>query len=391
MPTRNCDVTRVRPSARSSTAPGTLTAMAPGVVALLGSGETAPGMTKVHRALLARHITVDAITLDTPYAFQENVPQMTEKLVGYFHRSLHTAVTPLHFARYDETTELERAIVKERVRDATYLFAGPGSPSYALAQWRPLGLVDDFAVALHRGATLCFSSAAVATLGSHAAPIYEIYKVGAEPHWLEGLDLTTTLGLECAVIPHWDNHEGTTYDTSRCYLGERRLALLEAQLPSSTSILGVDEHTALIINLDADTLTVVGRGRGHWSRHGQVTELGNGTTTPLNHLRAASRVPVPFTAPLLVDTETDTNLGERAARGGADGLAALARLVKIAEGASTTGLDAEKLVPQLLALRERARGNGLYEYADDLRNLLVDAGVEVRDGTDGTTWTLRRD
>ena len=363
--------------------------VASGVLALLGSGETAPGMTKVHRALLARHVDVDALTLDTPYAFQENVPQMTEKLVSYFQRSLHVTLHPVHFARYDGATELERAIVKQRVRDATYLFAGPGSPSYALAQWEPLGLAEDLALALRRGATLCFSSAAAATIGSHAAPIYEIYKVGAEPHWLDGLDLTAVLGLECAVIPHWDNHEGATYDTSRCYLGERRLTLLEAQLPASTSILGVDEHTALIIDLESDTLTVTGRGGGHWRHHGATVELENGSITPLQRLRAARPATSPTADPAIQDVEPTVSLGERAARGGTDGLAALAHLVALAQGATSDGLNAEKLVPALLTLRDRARRDGLYAFADDLRDLLVDAGVEIHDEPEGPTWTLR--
>ena len=366
--------------------------MASGVLALLGSGETAPGMTKVHRALLARHENVDALTLDTPYAFQENVPQMTEKLVDYFQRSLHVAVRPVHFGRYDQATELERTVVKQRVRTATFVFAGPGSPSYALAQWAPLGIVDDFTAALHAGATLCFSSAAAATLGSHAAPIYEIYKVGTEPHWLDGLDLTAAVGLECAVIPHWDNHEGATYDTSRCYLGERRLTLLEAELPPTTSILGIDEHTALIIDPDADTITVTGRGRGHWRHHGHTTELKNGVVTPLHLLRHDPRSPLPVTDSPLIDPVADpeVSLGERVARGGPDGLDALARLLTLAEGATTVGLDAEEIVPALLTLRERARGDGLYEFADELRDLLVRTGVEIHDEPNGSTWTLRR-
>jgi hypothetical protein len=56
--------------------------MSQGVLALLGSGETAPGMTKVHRQLLKRLGDVRAVNLDTAYGFQENVPQMTEKLLN---------------------------------------------------------------------------------------------------------------------------------------------------------------------------------------------------------------------------------------------------------------------------------------------------------------------
>jgi hypothetical protein len=35
--------------------------------------------------------------------------------------------------------------------------------------------------------------------------LYEIYKVGEEPRWLDGLDILRTTGLEAAVIPHYNN------------------------------------------------------------------------------------------------------------------------------------------------------------------------------------------
>ena len=95
------------------------------------------------------------------------------------------------------------------------------------------------------------ASAAAAATGFVAVPVYEIYKVGADPHWLEGLDLFGVLGLKVAVIPHYDNAEGGTHDTRFCYLGERRLAVLERELPADAAVLGVDEHTALILDLVA--------------------------------------------------------------------------------------------------------------------------------------------
>ena len=64
----------------------------------------------------------------------------------------------------------------------------------------------------------------------------------------------------CAVIPHYDNAEGGTHDTRFCYLGERRLAAMEALLPDDGWVLGIDEHTALIVDLDAREATVTGRG-----------------------------------------------------------------------------------------------------------------------------------
>jgi hypothetical protein len=46
------------------------------------------------------------------------------------------------------------------------------------------------------------------------------------------------------LIPHYDIAEGGTHDTRYCYMDERRLPTLEAQLADNTAILGVDEHTA---------------------------------------------------------------------------------------------------------------------------------------------------
>ena len=114
-------------------------------------------MTKVHRALLAKHPSGSAINLDTPYGFQLNVPQMTDKLVDYFKVSLQRALTPVSFTNFDRSGPIERVLVKQAVRDARYVFAGPGSPSYALEQWHPLEIVDDFANVLAAGGTLCFS------------------------------------------------------------------------------------------------------------------------------------------------------------------------------------------------------------------------------------------
>ena len=93
------------------------------------------------------------------------------------------------------------------------------------------------------------ASAAAATIGFAAVPVYEIYKAGAAPHWLDGLDLLGVLGLKVAVIPHYDNAEGGNHDTRYCYLGERRLSRLERDLPADAAVLGVDEHTAAIFDL----------------------------------------------------------------------------------------------------------------------------------------------
>jgi hypothetical protein len=368
--------------------------MTKGVLALLGSGETAPGMTKIHRRLLARLDEVRAVNLDTAYGFQENVPQMTDKLVDYFATSLLTALEPLHFTSFERSNELDRTLVKRAVRNATYVFAGPGSPSYALAQWLPLELRDDFRDVLESGGTLCFSSAATATIGAFSPPIYEIYKVGAAPYWLEGLNLTADVGLDCVVIPHFDNQEGGNYDTSCCYLGKRRLELMEAELPAGVSTLGIDEHTALLLDLATDTVEVLGKSHGYWRSNGEVRVLENGTTTPLDELRTATApTPAPRPVERAGGNETSgsaSDLAQLALAGGPDAVEALAKLVEMGATGGEGFIDPTRLIEGILVARVNARSAGQYQLADELRDALVNAGVEVNDGVEGTTWSLKK-
>lgn len=355
------------------------------IIALLGSGETAPGMTSVHRQLLAAYPAPVAVNLNTSYGFQENVPQMSAKLEEYFDVSLHQPLASLSLTNFEAASPLERESFRQGVASADYIFSGPGSPTYALAQWRALGLETDLAQALERGATVSFASAAALTLGRYTAPIYEVYKVGSPLYWLDGLDLLGTIGLTCAVIPHFNNNEGSNYDTSCCYLGLRRLEILEAQLPEGVATLGVDEHTALIFNIAADTVQVLGKSDGHWRVNGQDRVLANGSTTPLAELRNFSPAPR-AAAPVPTTVSGPDALGEAAAAGD---VSALAQLVSLAKTGGTGFIDPTPLVEGILAARLAARAAKQYELADQLRDALVAAGIEVKDGPDGATWSIR--
>jgi hypothetical protein len=126
-----------------------------------------------------------------------------------------------------------------------------------LRQWAGTPLPELLAEKLQTDGAVTFSSAAALTLGISTVPVYEIYKSGADPYWLEGLDLLTLIGLPVAVIPHYNNTEGGHHDTRFCYLGERRLQMMEELLPHGAFVLGVDEHTGVIMDLDADTAKIV--------------------------------------------------------------------------------------------------------------------------------------
>ena len=138
------------------------------------------------------------------------------------------------------------------------------------------------------GGAVVFASAAALTLGVATVPVYEIYKCGEDPYWLDGLDLLSATGLRAAVIPHYDNAEGGTHDTRFCYLGERRLAEMEQWLPDEAFVLGVDEHTGVIFDLDAGSVEIIGRGGLTVRAEGRSTSYAAGTTVAIADLASAA-------------------------------------------------------------------------------------------------------
>jgi cyanophycinase-like exopeptidase len=406
---------------------GTGEARAAGVLTVIGSGETGPTVAPVYRRLRERAGTVSpALLLDTSYAFQANAAEITAKLRRYFRGQL--GVEPGVVARDELADRTQAGSAAARIYGANWVFAGPGSPSYAMRWWRDGPVQAAMAGVLRRGGCVVFASAAACTLGVSTLPVYEIYKAGADPYWLDGLDLMALAGLRVTVVPHFDNGEGgRTHDTSRCFIGERRLRLLEGRLPDGTGVLGVDEYTAAVFDLAADTLSVLGRGgvtlrRGPVERRwesgqevglGELREPGEGGDrgrappsaaagggSPDGGLARLDDVSAAFERALAdgdVQAMVAAIMGASrlAATPGPGGEAQLAlggmvaRLGELAvEGLRDPAELLAPLVGPLLRLRTELRQAGRYELADTVRGVLTGAGVEVRDTPDGTDWRL---
>ena len=218
-----------------------------------------------------------------PYAFQENCTDISARTRQYFSRSVGLTVSV--FPDDDAGDDAGPA----PLRTAGWVFSGPGSPTYALARWDTSGVSQALRdrIAAGHGLTV-MASAAAATIGCATLPVYEIYKAGADPHWLGGLDLLGLLGLPVALIPHYNNTEGGTHDTRYCYLGERRLARMERELPAGAAVLGVDEHTAAVIDLAAARWPSPAAARSP-SAGPQSTVLPAGTSLSLADLRRLIR------------------------------------------------------------------------------------------------------
>jgi hypothetical protein len=410
----------------------------------MGSGETSPTMVKTHRALLERvgGTAGGAVVLDTPFGFQENADELTAKAVEYFRDSVGAPLAVASFRSAATASAVELETMLARLRDAPYVFAGPGSPSYALRQWKGTAVHDLLVDKLRPGGpggAVVFASAAALTLGRWTIPVYEIYKVGADVEWLDGLDLVAAAGLgDCAVVPHWNNAEGGTHDTRYCYMGERRLRVLESQLPADAFVLGVDEHTGCVLDLDARTARVVGNGAVYVRRPGgATTSFTSGEAVPFDALLATDwasagtqsphspnpREPEPAASPFLGDVERlDAEAGAAFERGDATAVTeailgledlvtewstetfsgdemdrarrTLRGLVARLGEAATGGLRDPRdvvgpYVDALLAARADLRAAKRYDAADALRDRLLAIGVEVRDTPAGVEWELR--
>jgi hypothetical protein len=140
----------------------------------MGSGETAPTMVKPHRQLFERlgPGAGPALVLDTPYGFQANADDISARAVEYFAASVGQAVEALELRRVAGADPVATEAALARLAAARWVFAGPGSPTYALRQWADTDVPDLLADKLAHGGCLVFASAAALTLGRYTVPVY---------------------------------------------------------------------------------------------------------------------------------------------------------------------------------------------------------------------------
>ncbi len=258
---------------------------AAGSIVLMGSGELTATMVEVHKERLSRlGPQAKAVFLDTPAGFQLNADQIADRARQYFRRRVGCELTTVSWKRraFPSSPEGEQALAV--LRGADYILIGPGSPTYALRHWRETPVADILARRIAAGACLVAASAAALTVGRFTLPVYEIYKVGEDLRWEPGLDLLGRFDLPLVVVPHWNNAEGGTHDTRFCFMGEPRFRVLEEMLPASCAVLGLDEHTACILDLAAGEARVRGTGGITLRRRGTELRLERGARVPLTAL-----------------------------------------------------------------------------------------------------------
>ena len=233
---------------------------------LFGSGEIAPSSVEIYRQTFLKigkkDIRIALIT--TPAGFQPNVELVYGEIRDFLLASLPD---------FNLTIDIVFANTKDDANDdelvgeldkADVVFLGPGSPTYAVKQLENSLLYGKIIERVKNRTTLILASAATITFSRYALPIYEIYKVGEDLHWVDGLDIYQEIWEDKTIIPHFNNAEGGAgLDTSYCYIGKSRAEKLLSMLPTATPVLGIDEHTALVIDLESGEQLVRGKGAVH--------------------------------------------------------------------------------------------------------------------------------
>ncbi len=341
----------------------------PGPVVLFGSGETSPTGGPVYDTLvrrMGRPTPLRIAILETPAGFQPNSPQVALRVGDFLRRRLESfspMVEVVPARKRGTPFSPDDPSLLEGVLRADLVFLGPGSPTYAVHQLRGSRAWHTVTARHLLGGTTVLASAAMIAAGSFALPVYEIFKVGEDPRWEEGLDLMGMHGLSLVLVPHWNNTDGgKELDTTRCYMGQDRFDVLCRLLEGDRTIVGLDESTALVIDPAEGRGEVMGTGSVTFIRSGRESVFTAPQTFPLSELG-------PF--------RMATGRGDVAADVWEAAVAALP------PSGQAAPLEMPAEVRSLVEEREEARERMDWATADALRQRILASGWWVKDTLEG--------
>ena len=334
--------------------------------------------------------------IDSPFGFQENVKQLSAKLEEFFQKSLSVNIEMVSYRKTNEIGTVEYFKCLEKIRKSNFLFAGPGSPSYAIKVWEDTEFPEHFISLLENDGSLIFSSAAATTLGEYTLPVYEIYKVGEEPRWIKGLNILSAFEINATIIPHFNNKEGGNHDTRFCYMGKTRFDKLRNSIDSP--IIGIDEHTGLVIDGESRLGEVYGIGKVTIISNNNEVEYSAGNKISFDEISKAKKnkiIPIKKDLEIEEEYETKTSI-EKASRlidknsVNRESINRILSQIKlnIEELESKTEII-DPLIELVLEIRKELRLSGKFELSDYMRNEIEKLGIEINDKESGSSWKFK--
>lgn len=352
----------------------------PGLIILLGSGETSPTIRKVYDWLFRQIDTpVEIAILETPAGFEPNSDYVAGQIGDYFRKHLQNfspQVSIVPARKKGTVFSPDDPSILQPLYSADVIMMGPGSPTYAARQLHESEAWGTLQARHRMGASLIFASATTIASSVHALPVYEIYKVGQDLHWQHGLDFFGSYGLSLIFVPHWNNNDGgTILDTSHCYVGEERYRQLLAMLNGKHvddhppdhfkhTIVGIDENTALAVNPQTKRCHVMGMGQVRVIHDEAVTHIPSGEHFSVEQLGD-------FSLPGLGDG-IDEGILARTAKG-----------VRRAAAKNQAEITPPDHILELVDQRAKARQRKDWAASDNLRDQISAAGWNVVDTPQG--------
>jgi peptidase E len=406
----------------------------------MGSGELTATMVEVHKELLrVVPAPAQAFFLDTPAGFELNCDHISQRALEYFNHHVQHSMSVASYKAKEDADSYEAMQTLQKLREANFVLIGPGSPTYAVRQLRQTPIPEILTERVATGNCLVAASAAALTVGRFTLPVYEIYKVGEDLHWIEGMNILDHFGFNLVVVPHWNNAEGGTHDTRFCYMGEARLRQLESLLPDDVSIFGIDEHTACLFDFEKDEAIIRGLGSVTLRRGGVERVFEKTERFPLQILRegqldtqtTATVTKSPGAEPVkeiegdsfwdhvhTIEARFYASLDQHELKETTNALLDLDRViwkaqqdsespefisqarhmlrelivslgVKLASAPKSRADCLTPLVEAFLRLRQELRAEKQFDAADAIRESLEAAGILIEDTRQGSRWRIK--
>lgn len=337
-----------------------------GKLVLFGSGETSPTGKSIHRKILRTLSAKQNIAiLETPAGFQPNSEVVAQEVADVFKTGLFEFVETVDIVparKKGSNFSPNNEEILKPLKNASYIFLGPGSPTYVIKQLKSSKALSLIADRWQSGATLVLSSAAALAAGNFSLPVYEIYKVGDDLYWVEGLKLLKKANLNITIITHWNNSEGgERFDTGFCFMGEDRFKRLIKLLPKEELILGIDENTAVIFDFQKQIFTPLGAGNAHLLKNNEQLIFPKGFVYEQKSLSIFKVI------------KSDISIEQF--------LTPSSKISKVIDDLKIKNLPV--LVQKLLKKRDNARRKGNFKKADVLRKNIEEMGFKIRDTDEG--------
>ncbi|HKJ28471.1 MAG TPA: hypothetical protein VJ965_12585, partial [Anaerolineales bacterium] len=158
---------------------------------------------------------------------------------------------------------------------------------------------------------------------------------------------------------------GEELDTSRCYIGQSRFNALQTMLPPEAVVLGIDDHTSVVMDFDEGICHVMGNGSAHLLKGGQHQNLLSGEHFSLSEIGEV-RIPTasegirPEVWQMALDARQEAHEAEAAAN------------------------EPPAEVLEIVEKRISAREAKEWGKADELRDAIEALGWQVNDTPEGT-------